>query len=93
MDPYTPYKCFTTQTLIAGETVDVLLVALKKLAVLFGGLAEQIFVHAFVAGLPAQVKQLLRASTSIKAMLIEQLLECTQVIVRNEPELEGGSQS
>ena len=53
----------------------------------FGGLLELTFVYAFVAGLQAWVKQLLKASTSIKAMLIEQLLAHTQVIFRDEAEL------
>ena len=76
---------FTTRTLMADETVDVLFAALKKLAVLYRGLPERTFVYMFVAGLLAQVKQLLRASTSIEATPIEQLLERT--IVRDKAEL------
>ena len=87
MDPCTAYKRFTTQTLMAGETVDVFFMALKKLVALFGGLPEQTFVYAFMVGLPARIKQLLRASTSIEAMPIEQLLECAQAIIRDESEL------
>ena len=70
---------------MVGETVDVFFAALKKLAVLLGGLPEWIFVYAFVAGLPARVKQLLRVSTSIEAKPIEQLLE--RAIVRDEARL------
>ena len=62
---------------MAGEIVNVLFAALKKLAVLFGGLPEQTFFYMFVAGVQALVKQLLRAYTSIEATLIEQLLERT----------------
>ena len=40
MGPGTVYECFTIQTLMAGEIVDVFFVALKKLAVLSGGLPE-----------------------------------------------------
>ena len=72
---------------MAGETVDVFFAALKKLAVLFGGLPEQTFVYAFVDGLPAWVKQLLKASASIEAMPIKQLLERARAIVRYEAEL------
>ena len=75
MDPCTAYECFT---LIAGETVICLLiVVLKKLVVLFGGIPEWTFVYMFVAEFPAPVKQLLRASTIIRATPIEQLLECS----------------
>ena len=84
MDPCTVYECFTTQTLIAGETVDVFFVALKKLAVLFGGLPEQALVYVFMAGLLARVKPLLRVSTSIKAM---QLVERARAIIRDKAKL------
>ena len=86
MDPCTAYEHFTTQTLMAGETVGVF-VALKKLAVLFGGLSEWTFVYAFMAWLPAWMKQPLRASTSIEATLIELLLECTWATIRDKAEL------
>ena len=61
--------------------------ALKKPLVLFGGLPEQTFVYALVAGVPAQMKQLLRTSTSIEATPIKQLLEYAQAIIRDEAEL------
>ena len=70
-----------------AKTVDVFFLALKKLAVQFGGLPEWTFVYAFMAGFPAWVKQLLRASTRLEATPIEQLLECAQAIVRYEDEL------
>ena len=56
MDPGTAYERFTTQKLMAGETMDIFFAALKKLVVLFGGLPEQTFVYVFVAGLLAQMK-------------------------------------
>ena len=87
MNPCTVYELFTTQTLMVGETVDVFFAAPKKLAVRFEGLSEQTFVHSFMAALPVLVKQLLRVSTSIEAMLIEQLLEHAQAIIRDEAEL------
>ena len=45
MDPCTAYKCLTTQTLVAGKTLDVFFVAIKKMVVLFGELTEQIFIY------------------------------------------------
>ena len=83
MDPCTAYECFSTQTLMAGETVDVFFVTLKKLVVPFGGLSEWTFCYMFVAGLTDQVRQLLSVSTSIEAKLIEQLLERAQAIVKD----------
>ena len=69
---------------MAGKTVDVFFAALKKVAVLFGELPEQTFVYMFMAGLPAWVKQLLRASMSIKATLSNQLLEHRLAIIWDE---------
>ena len=66
------------------DIVDVFFVALKKLAVLFGELPVWTFVYTFVAGLLAQVKQLLRVSTSIKAMPTEELLKHAWAIIRDE---------
>ena len=80
--PCTAYERFTTRTLMAGDTMDVFLAALKKLAVLLGELHRQTFIYAFVAELPASVNQLLRASRSIKATPIEHLLERARTIVR-----------
>ena len=53
---------------MAGKTVDVFFAALKKLVVLFGVLPERIFVYAFMAVLPAWVKQLLRSFAFSEAM-------------------------
>ena len=74
MDPCTAYERFTTRILMAGETVDVLFAVLKKLAVLFGGLPKLTFVYAFVAGLPARMKQLLRVSTNFETTPINSYL-------------------
>ena len=46
-----------------GETVDVFLAELRRLAVPFGGLSDNMLACAFVAGLPDTVKQLLRAGS------------------------------
>ena len=87
MDPCTVYEHFTTWILMAGKTVDAFFAVLKKLALLFQGLPEWTFLYAFMAGHPAQVKQLLRLSTIIKAMPIEHLFNCAWAIIRDEAKL------
>ena len=46
-----------------GETVDVFLAELRRLAVQFDGLSDNMMACAFVAGLPDTVMQLLRAGS------------------------------
>ena len=88
MDPCTAYERFASRKLMPGETVDVFFAGLKKLAVLFGsGVSERTYAYAFVAGLPARVKQLLRASTAISSTPIEQLLERARAIIQDEEDL------
>ena len=61
VDAFTAYELFVARRLQPGETVDVYLAELRRLAVPFGGLPEKALVSAFVAGLPDGAKQLLRA--------------------------------
>ena len=46
-----------------GETIDVFMTELRRIAVPFGGLSDKMLACAFVAGLPDTVKQLLRAGS------------------------------
>ena len=46
-----------------GETVDVFLAELRRLAVPFGGLSDKMLSCAFVAGMPDSVKPLPRAGS------------------------------
>ena len=52
VDAFTAYELFVARRLQPGETVDVYLAELRRLAVPFGGLPEKALVSAFVAGLP-----------------------------------------
>ena len=88
-DPCLAYEKFTARSLHPGETVDVYLAALKKLATLFGGLPERALTYAFLAGLPARVKQLLRASSPIDSVPLDQLLDRARAILKDELTLEG----
>ena len=61
VDSFTAYEQFVGRRLQHGETVDVFLADMRRLAVPFGGLSDKMLACAFVAGLPDTVKQLLRA--------------------------------
>ena len=57
-----------------GESVDVYLGELRRLSVLFGEISDQGLACAFVRGLPDRVKSLLRVSTRMDGLSIDQLL-------------------
>lgn len=66
------YENFSTSTLWPGETMDVYLAAMKKLTILFGGLPERALSYAFLAGLLASVKQILRANSSVDSLALNE---------------------
>ena len=73
-DPFNAFKQFTMRQLHPGETVEFL-GELKYLALLVGGLlSERWMICTFISGLPQQVRQLLRASTRIDTMTLDQIL-------------------
>ena len=66
VDSFTAYEQFVGRRLQHGETVDVFLAELRRLAVPFGELSDKMLACAFVAGLPDTVKQLLRAGSRME---------------------------
>ena len=73
-DGFMAFDQFVERQLHHGESVDVYLADLRRLSVLFGGVSNQGLVCAFVQGLPGRVKSLLRASTRMDRLSIDQLL-------------------
>ena len=63
VDPYVAYEQFIGRKLQVGESPDVFLAELRRLASLFGGMPEKGLACAFVAGLLESVQQLLRVSS------------------------------
>ena len=57
-DKYTAHDQIISRKLRAGESVDVFLSDLSRLAQLFGGLSEKGLTYAFVAGLPEGARTL-----------------------------------
>ena len=84
VDSFTAYDQFVTRRLQPGETVDVFLVELRRLAVLFGGLSDKMFAFAFVAGLPDTVKQLLRAGSRMDELPLAHILTRARAVLTDE---------
>ena len=84
VDSFTAYELFVSRRLQPGETVDVFLAELRRLAVPFGGLPDKALVCAFVAGLPESVKQLLRAGSRIDELSLIQILARARAVLTDE---------
>jgi len=87
VDSFLAYERFIVRKLQPGETVDVFLAELRKLAVSLGGLPDKVLSCAFVAGLPDAVRQLLRASCRMDTLTIEQLLARARAIMSEETDV------
>ena len=74
LSPVTAYKQFAARRLCPGETVDVYLAELRKLATQFGGMTERGLVCAFIAGLPEHAENLLQATTRVDDLPISEIL-------------------
>ena len=84
VDAFTAYELFVARRLQPGETVDVYLAELRRLAVPFGGLPEKALVSAFVAGLPDGAKQLLRAGSRMDDLPLTHILARARAILKDE---------
>ena len=74
LNPVMAYKQFVACHLRPGETVDVFLAELRKLATQFGGMTEWGLVCAFIAGLPECAEKLLQATTQVDDLPISEIL-------------------
>ncbi|KFD45894.1 hypothetical protein M514_13232 [Trichuris suis] len=61
VDSFVAYEQFVSRNLRADEPPDMFLAELRRLAALFGGVSERTLACGFVAGLPGNVRQFLRA--------------------------------
>ena len=83
-DKFMAFEQFTTRHLQTGESVDVYLSDLQRLASLFGGLSDEGLGCAFVAGLPEAAKQVLRAGARIEALTLVELVDRARAVLRED---------
>jgi len=86
-DAFMAYEQFIARKLQTGETVDVFMAELRKLAAPLGGLSDIVLSCAFVAVLPDTVRQLLRASSRMDTLTIEQLLARARAVMSEESDV------
>jgi len=86
-DSFVAYEQFVARKLQPGETVDVFLAELRKFAAPLGGVSDKVLACAFVAGLPESVRQLLRASSRMDELSIEQILARARAIMSDESDV------
>ena len=67
-----------------GESCDVYLAELRRLGVLFGGVSDKTLMCAFVAGLPDNVRQVLRAVTRLESMNVQEVLIRARAVMTDE---------
>lgn len=84
VDPYIAYEQFISRKLQAGESPDVFLAELRRLASLFGGMSEKGLACAFIAGLPESIRRLLRAGSRMETLDLPQILARTRAVVHDE---------
>jgi len=83
LNSVTAYKQFAARRLRPGETVDVFLAELRKLAVLFGGMPERGLICAFIAGLPEHAEELLQATSRVDDLGISEILARARAILKD----------
>ena len=93
VDSFTAYEQFVGRRLQHGETIDVFLAELRRLAVPFGGLSDKMLACAFVAGLPDTVKQLLRAGSRMDVLPIDQILTRARAVLADDVGVAASSSS
>lgn len=80
-DSYSSYDKLVLRNLAEGESVDVFLADIEKLAFGCGISGELPLKCAFVRGLPESVRHVLRANSKLDDLSLEQILDRARVIL------------
>ena len=87
------YEQFISRKLLNGDTPDVHLAELRRLASLFGGMTDKALTCAFVACLPEGVRQLLRAGSRFKTLALDQILGQARAVLKDDGTVESSQGS
>lgn len=79
-DPFSSYDTLMSRKLEGGESVDVYLADIEKLAKRCGILCELPIKCAFISGLPQNVRHILRANTKLDDMPLDQVLDSSSEV-------------
>ena len=84
LDDHAAYETFAARRLMPGESADVFLADLRRLATLFGGVPDRALACAFVAGLPDSVRQTIRAGCRADGLDLASLLTRARAVLSDE---------
>ena len=84
LDQFAAYDAFTGRRLRPGESPDVFLADLRRLATLFGGVSDRALVCAFVSGLPDTVRHAVRAGSRAEALDLPGVLSRARAVLSDE---------
>ena len=84
LDEHAAYEAFSVRRLEPGESADVILADLRRLAALFGGMPERGLRCAFVAGLPEVVRQTLRAGSRAEGLDLASVLTRARALLGDQ---------
>ena len=84
LDQFAAYDAFSARKLQPGESPDVFLSELRRLAALFGGASDRILICAFVAGLPESVRQTIRAGTRADSLDLTSTLARVRAVMNDD---------
>ena len=81
VDRFQAYDEYIGRKLRQGESVDVYLADLRRLASLFGGVSDTALGCGFVAGLPETVRHALRAGSRMETLELTELVERARAVM------------
>ena len=84
MDALAAYDAYASRRLQPGESVDVYLADLRRLATLYGGVPDRALACAFIAGLPDAVRSTIRAGTRAEALELASILARARAVLSDQ---------
>ena len=84
MDQLAAYDAYSSRRLQPGESADVYLADLRRLATLYGGVPDRALACAFIAGLPDTVRSTIRAGTRAEALDLASILARARAVLSDE---------
>ena len=84
MDPLAAHDAYASRRLQPGESADVYLEDLRRLATLYGGVSDKTLACAFIAGLPDIVRSAIRAGTRAKPLDLTSILTRARAVLSEE---------